>query len=877
MFNRTLRCLILALLWLRYRVVSHGLREITHHGRQGILFLPTHPALIDPVILTAVLLKDFAARPFVNQDAVNLPGIRWLVTRIRAFPIPPISRYGGAAATQITAMVEQSIDALRNGDNIILYPAGYLLHSRYEEVGANAAVAIILRALPDVRVVLVRTRGLWGSSFSQISGPEPNVGVILKRGIWQILANFLLFTPRRQVDLTFDEPADFPRTADRATVNAYLERHYNADAPPAQYVPYTIWERTTRHELPDPEWRAGARSAEIVSTATRELVLTHLRQETGVTTIRDTDRLAGDIGMDSLARAELMVWLEQEFGFPQGNTDSLNTVADVLLAASGEALAFAEVELKPISPGWFARGLEGPVTVPPGETIAACFLQRAKRAPGVVIIADQNSGALSYRALIRSILALLPAVRALPGERVGLMLPASVAACLTYLTIIFAGRVPVLVNWTLGRRNMLHGLELTETQRVITVKPLVARMVKQGVDLSGIEERFVYLEDVVAALTKWEKVRALLGSFFSWHVLSAATVAPTAAILFTSGSESLPKAVPLSHANILADLRDVLPMVQLSQQDSLLALLPPFHSFGLTGNMVAPLIGGWRAVYYANPTEGPILAKIIEAYQATVLLGTPTFLYGILRAATNTQLASMRLAVTGAEECPQRVYDLLTDRFPHITLIEGYGITECAPIVAVNVPSTPRPHTIGRLILSLESVLLHPETNEPVSPGTPGMLLLRGPTVFAGYLGDAPDPFVSYNGQQWYRTGDLVRRDVDGMLTFAGRLKRFIKLGGEMISLAAVESALQAAFSTATDTGPTLAVIATSGEQVELVLVTCNSITREAANSVIRDAGLSALHNIRRVATTEAIPVLGTGKTDYRALQVIIDSGQVEA
>ncbi len=490
MINQLLRAIILTLLWLRYRITVRGLREIGWRGKQGILFLPTHPALIDPVIITGILMKGFHARPFVNQDAVDMPGIRWLVAQARALKIPPISRYGKEAMPIIEAMVAQSIEALRAGDNIILYPAGYLLSSRNEVVGGNSAVETIVNALPEVRIVLVRTRGLWGSSFGLASGKPPDVGGILQRGIRQILANLLFFTPRRAVDIFFTEPEDFPRRADRATINGYLEHFYNENAPAAQYVPYTIWEHGTRHELPDPDLGGHAGQVD-VPAATRELVLQHLREMSGVSEPLNSDRLAGELGMDSLARAELLAWIEGEFGFPQGNSDSLSTVGDVLLAASGEAMAFREEMMKPVPKRWFPAGAARGLSAAPGETIAAGFLAMARQAPARPIVADQNSGVKSYRELIMGILVLLPSVRALPGERLGIMLPASVAACLSYLTVVFAGRTPVLVNWTVGRRNLLHGLELTGTERILTAKALVTRLEQQGMDFSGMNERFV--------------------------------------------------------------------------------------------------------------------------------------------------------------------------------------------------------------------------------------------------------------------------------------------------------------------------------------------------------------------------------------------------
>ena len=450
-------------------------------AKRGILFLPTHPALIDPVILTAVLMKGFHARPFVNQDAVDMPGIRWLVARAGALKIPPISRYGAAAAPVIEAMVAQSIEALRQGENIILYPAGYLLSSRNEVVGGNSAVETILRALPDVRIVLVRTRGLWGSSFGLASGKPPDVGGILLRGIRQILANFLFFTPRRNVDIFFSEPEDFPRQAERATINGYLERFYNDNAPAALYVPYTIWEHGTRHELPEPDWGGHTGHVEGARGDARDGAAAPARDERSEARCDESDRLAGDLGMDSLARAELLAWIEAEFGFPQGNSDSLRTVGDVLLAASGEAMAFREEIMKPVPARWFASGAAQGIDAWRRATLSprVSWPWRAA-APGRAIVADQSSGVRSYRELITGVLALLPAVQALPGERLGIMLPASVAACLSYLTVVFAGRTPVLVNWTVGRRNMLHGLELTGTQRILTAKALVARLEQQG-------------------------------------------------------------------------------------------------------------------------------------------------------------------------------------------------------------------------------------------------------------------------------------------------------------------------------------------------------------------------------------------------------------
>ena len=874
MLNQLLRPIFLSTLSLRYRITVRNLAAIKSRGNRGILFLPTHPALIDPMILGSVLLKDFQVRPFSDQDAVDRPGVRWLAAHVRSFIVPSIARHGQSAASRIEALMGEVVEALRQGDNVVLYPAGSTQHTRHERLGANSGVETILRALPDVRVVLVKTRGLWGSRFSRIKGRAPEVGPILLDAVGQILSNFVFFTPRRPVELSFFEPDDLPRQADRTVLNAYLESFYNHDAPPATYVPYTLWEGGQIRELPDPERAGPSGNLGDVSPATRSIVLAHLHDVTGATNIQDSDLLTGRLGMDSLARAELLAWIESEFGFPQGNADSLQTVADVLLAASGEALAVSEDNVKPPLAAWFAADADGtPLSIGKGESIPACFLECARQAPGSVIVADQRGGLRTRRDLITGVLALLPAVQALPGERVGIMLPASVAALMAWLTVMFAGRTPVMVNWTTGKRSLAYGLELTGTERVITAKPMLARLQKQGLDLTDLQDRFVFLEEMAAGLTRWSKLRAFLGSRLGLHRLGSAHISETAAILFTSGSESLPKAVPLTHANILADMRDVLTYLAgtLTRRDKMLAMLPPFHSFGLAANLTLPLITGVRAVFHPNPTEGPLLAETLEAYRATVAVGTPTFLNGILRSATAKQLATLRIGLVGAEECPKRVYELIAERCPQFTVLEGYGITECSPVVAFNIPGQVRPHSLGRFVPSLEYVLVDVDSGQPISePGKAGLLLLRGPTIFGGYLGEAPDPFVEHAGKRWYRTGDLVRLEADGILWFAGRLKRFVKLGGEMISLPAIESVLQAALGTPEDEGPAAAVVATGEEYPELVLFTPKLIDREAANLLVRAAGFSGLHNLRRVERVAAIPVLGTGKTDYRTLQAML-------
>ncbi|MFI5380039.1 MAG: AMP-binding protein [Tepidisphaerales bacterium] len=877
MLNRIIARLILLLLNLRYRIRVRGLGAILARGNKGILLLPNHPALIDPIILVAALLDKLSPRPLGDRRQIDRFFIRWIARRIGIRTLPDVTKDGLDSTDQIQRMLADTIEGLNRGENALMYPAGHVTYGRLEDLGGNSAAELLIHSASSARVVLVRTRGLWGSRFSRAQTREPNVGRILRQGVWWLLANGILFGPRRPVDIELYEPADLPRSGDRSTLNRYLERFYNQNPPPNTYVPYTIWERGGIRELPEPP-ADPARREELASVppATRQLVLGHLRQLSGVgeSELREEARLANDLGLDSLARAELVVWLEKEFGFRQSGPDSLRTVGEVMLAACGAAVSNAGESVKRPSLAWFAAGRgEDRVVVPEGDTITAVFLRQAARRPGRAAVADQVSGVKTYRDLITAILVLRPIIRKLPGDYVGIMLPASVAADVLFLSALFAGKTPVMVNWTVGRRNMLHSLDLLGVQHVLTAGALVGRLESEGMDLSGLKERFLLMEQVGKSIPLVRKVRAAIHSRLSWRTLENATPPANAVVLFTSGSESMPKAVPLTHANILTNIRDITSFIALYDNDRLLGIAPPFHSMGLTVTMSLPLCTGLKVVHSPNPMAGAVLAGVIEAYGATLLVGTPTFLAGIMRAAEPGRLATLRALVTAAEKCPPATYAALAERCPRARVLEAYGVTECSPTVSVNDYNDPRPQTIGKMLPSLHWTVVDVESNQPVPAGKSGMLLLRGPTIFGGYLNYAgPSPFVESQGHSWYRTGDLVHYDADNVFTFDGRLKRFVKLGGEMISLPAIEAVLaERCPPPDPDHGPTLAIEVTpTDEHPEIVLFTTGDLSREQANAHVRDAGLSPLYNIRRVIRLDAIPVLGTGKTDYRALKDLL-------
>lgn len=686
--------------------------------------------------------------------------------------------------------------------------------------------------------------------------------------------------PRRNVEIEFFEPNDFPRRAGRLVMNRFLEEFYNAKAWPNIYVPYLFWEKSRRQERLDPEEVKIQGNLSAVSKETARRVVQYLEGVTGQKGIQPGDSLPYDLGLDSLALMDVILWLEEEFDAPEIDPDSLRTVGDVMLAAEGRKAPPASAPLKPLSSKWFeTSAADKPLGVEGGFKITDAFLNQARRHPAKVIIADPLSGEKTYRNIVTAVIALKPYLESLSGKYLGIMLPASAGAAIFYLAALFAGKIPVMVNFTSGSRDRDYLLDLLEVRLVLTSKAFVDRLETHGADMSPMRNRFCFVEDLRKKIGLISRLKAYLAGLLSWSSLETAKVADTAVILFTSGSESLPKAVPLSHRNILANIRDLPARVTLRGDDVLIGILPPFHSFGLTATVVLPLCMGLRTVYYPNPNEAAALARLIKIYRVSILVGTPRFLGNIARAARADELQTLRLAVSGAEKCPGWIYRLLEERRPPIKVLEGYGVTECSPMISLNEEDGPRAFTIGRILPSLEHALVDPESGEEVDRGRMGLLLVRGPSVFKRYLKyEGTPPFVDYKGKQWYNTGDLIKEEDDGILTFCGRLKRFIKRGGEMISLPSIEAVLEPHFLSKTDDKPAIAVESAPGSEIpELVLFTIRETDLATVNRTIRDAGLSPLHHISRIVQLDEIPVLGTGKSDHRVLRALLQKDRLEA
>ena len=480
---------------------------------------------------------------------------------------------------------------------------------------------------------------------------------------------------------------------------------------------------------------------------------------------------------------------------------------------------------------------------------------------GRVALEDPERQPLTYGRLVLGALVL---GRKLAGstaraERVGVLLPSVQGVAVVLMGLNAFGRVPAMLNFTAGLKTLRAACELAGVRTIVTSRRFVAQAkLEDVVEALGEGRRIVWTEDLRKTVTSLDKIRGVLDSLAARWIHRSAGLSPDdpAVILFTSGSEGAPKGVALSNANILANAFQIAAHASraLSSADVLFNPLPVFHSFGLTAGLLLGLVTGMKVVLYPSPLHYRQVPKLIGGTGATILFATDTFLQGYARAAEEGDLASVRYVIAGAERVKDETRRLW-DR-TGTTILEGYGATECAPVIAVNLPDAHRPGTVGRILPGLEWRL------DPVAGiEEGGRLFLRGPNVMRGYLDpQAPDGLAPPLGG-WHDTGDIVSVD-DGFVTIRGRAKRFAKIGGEMVSLAAVEAMVQGLWPEASHVAVALPD-ARKGEQIVLVTDKAEA-DREALQAHARAHGVPELWLPRAVLVAE-IPVMGSGKIDYAA------------
>ncbi len=875
---------------LRYKITVRGLASLKAlPSAKGILFLPNHPAHMDPLIIFLLLWPRYRMHPVVVEYIFRLPLLKPLMKLVGGISIPSFDdSINQIKVKRANEAIEKIANGLKRGGNYVLYSAGRLKSCGREVLGGSSGAHAIAQECPEASLVLIRTTGLWGSSFSRaLLGRTPPLPETLFKGFWTLLKSGIFFAPRRRVEIDIAlAPKTVDRTGSRLAFNRALELWYNqykdekgkiTNTEPLSLVSYSFWRKNLPTPFAPKLKEAGEEEVQI-SDETRAKIYAEIRRILNHPGIEISPEMAlsMNLGMDSLNIAELMIFVSKSYGIEEIHPEDVNTVQNILEIAEGAR--GSERPLKSFGVFHWPAEKHRPLPMSPeGRTLAEAFLRVCQKMKSFAACGDDFIGVLSYSKFKLSVIVLSFSFRKIPETHIALLLPASVGTYLAILALQFAGKVPVMLNWTLGPRYLDEMLRSSGAKTVISSWRFLERI--SNVEFGTMMNDIRLLEDIRETISLSAKLRGwLLARRSPEAILRALKIdrideeAP-AVVLFTSGTEASPKGVPLSHKNILSNQVAGMQCISLIPQDILYGVLPPFHSFGFSVAGLFPIFTGIRVAFYPDPTDSFAIAEGVSRWKATLFCSPPSFLKGLFNAAKEEQLKTVRMFISGAEKVPQELFNRVEHLGTGAILVEGYGITECAPILTIaraNLPAV----GVGQPLPNIEVCTIHLETGALLASGAEGEICVRGPNIFHGYLGEIKSPFIAIEGKQWYRTGDIGYLDKAGNLILSGRIKRFTKIGGEMVSLGGIEEVLTkeliASGRISVDV-PALALIAIDkpGMTPQLVLFSTIFLGREEVNQILHHAGFSRLIKISSVKKIEEIPLMGTGKVNYRSLSAI--------
>lgn len=841
-FLRIVASLLRLVLKARYRVKIEGFRHLETDG--PVLVLPNHVALIDPVIITAFFAPGKILSPLISETYYRMPALKPVLDLVSAIPIADVQR--GSSGSGIAEAFDAVTAALAEGRSALMYPSGQIYLQGFESVvGKKGAHAVVSDLPENVRVLTVRTTGLWGSMFGKaFAGDSPNLAAIVPKAIFAIFANAFVFLSKRDVTVEIEDRTEELRRlsgegsqAFNANLEAWYNRYGKEHCAFIKYFP--VFDST--HEKTEPEAIPGSvadlmRSASS-GNASKPAIDAAIEEVRAVKGDDAADAaadsvLALDLHCDSLDLAELKTRMQKRFPAASNPpVSALKTVLDLALMADGKL--GGDDAGKPCEWG---NGEDAVLTVAEGDFPLRTIVAGLRREKGAAFLFDELSGTVSRFAVLTRAFVVAARLKELPGDRVAVMLPASVGAAVVLLGAFLARKTPVMLNWTVGEAAFAHCLRNGGTETIVTSRKFFERAVPPNV-----RERFGgncrFLEDLLGGVSFVDKAVAAASALAL--PVPATNRHDTAVVLFTSGSESLPKPVALTWDNVVSDVAGAISVMPVRGNDVLFSFLPVFHSFGFTIGTMLPLLTGLKTAYTPDPNDGRTVARGIAKTRATILTSTPTFFKLALEAADPGSLGSLEKLVVGAEKCPTDLFERLKKEYPKIGILEGYGITECSPVISINPPGKTKPGSIGTPIPCCE-VRIFPLDGggEPCPAGTQGMIYARGPNVFRGY-GDPgiASPFETVGGTEWYKTGDLGYLDADGYLWITGRLKRFVKIAGEMVSLPAMESMLAEAYPSESGL-PELAVEAKEEDgKAKIVCFSVRAIPLAEANAALRSRG----------------------------------------
>ncbi len=523
-------------------------------------------------------------------------------------------------------------------------------------------------------------------------------------------------------------------------------------------------------------------------------------------------------------------------------------------------------------------------------TVAEATFRRAKFVGDRPYIADSTKLKFTGYKFLASVITLQSILKGKNIKReIGLLLPTSSIGAIVNIVIFSMGRKAINLNYTSPIDSLKSSVKLADIDTIITSRLFISKLKAKGFDLEPLLEdlNILYLEDIKNESSDFQnRLNYLMGRFLPTSILikiftKKVLSSDTAVIMFSSGSEGTPKGIELTHSNIMGNIKQIEPLLDLRKDDILLGTLPIFHSFGLTVTTLFPLIEGIFVVTHSDPTDGFNIAKLSLKYKATIMFGTPTFfrLYAKNRKIHPLMFESLRVVIAGAEKLQEDTFELFKKRFSK-EILQGYGTTETSPVASCNIPDRidpddlyiqkgNRPNSVGLPILGTKFLVVEPDSLEVLEDKKEGMLLITGAQVMKGYLKNpqkSQEVIKEIEGRRYYMTGDKGYIDNDGFIHIVDRYSRFAKIAGEMVSLGAIEEIISGLIDTSTSQ---IAITSIEDEKKgeKIVLLLEGNIDINDIKDFMRDSKLNPLQIPSLYFKVDKIPKLGTGKSDLKGIK----------
>lgn len=868
------------LLQLRYNFHISWYENID--SQKHYIIFPNHQALVDPQIVVSIIGKKISLSPVISETYYNIPILKFFFKIMGAVSMWDIQR-GTGNKESIKNAYNNLEKWVQNKKNILLYPSWQLYSQWFEVIRWKKTAHHLVSILPkDTEILLVKTTGLWGSIWSKAwDGNTPNFAKTFLKTFFILLGNIFFLTPKRSIFIEIKNATkELKNIKNLDEFNNYLENFYNKDwEEEVLYKKHFFYFNNTKNKTPPKiivwslkeSWENKVIDENLIPQEIKEKIISKIAEmkKIDVKTLSLSSFLINDLYFDSLDSAEIKSYIQLHFkNSSNPPITSLKTIWDLCMMALWKSEN--QENIKPCS--WWENKEEKNLfeIIQKNQeklwnfaSIPALFKAVFSKNQHTPFVYDSILGMQTRKDFLIKVYLLSWYIKKIEWKYIGIMLPSLSSSSLLIMATYFAWKTPVMLNWTLWETSLLHSVQFANLDTILTSKNFYDKVKNEATE--KLSSKYIFLEEFLKNISIWKKISALLQSIF--FQIPRIHIDNEAVILFTSGSESLPKAVPLTHKNLISDILWSLYHFPITQADILLGFLPPFHSFWFTINTIMPLISGLKVAYTPDPNDAKNISNIITHCQISALTSTPTFLKMILKVSTKNDIKTLKYAVVWAEKCPKSLAEIFTKYCPNGKILEWYGITECSPVISINPPNKAKLWSVWLPIFWSDIKIISLENNEILWNNQEGMIYFSGDNVFSWYLDkNLENPFEEIEGKTYYKTGDLWYKDDDGYLYITGRLKRFIKIAGEMISLPFIENILIQKYGLENENILAIEAKEENGN-IQIVLFSTKEILLEEAQNHLRNSWVSNLVKLSKVEKIDEIPILGTGKIDYKVLK----------